>query len=71
MSLFNKIRFKIINLLVGDSTYIRNATFDWNEKYVAVHKVCYWSNTNTNGDPSLLIDNYKIKLSQSNLIEKV
>lgn len=71
MNLFNKIRFWLVGILVGDCTYIRNATFDWNNKHIIVRAICYWSNTHTNGDPTIIAPSCTQKLSELKAKERM
>lgn len=68
MSLFNRLKFWLIGILVGDCTYIKNVTFDWRYSTIKVKDICYWDSTHTRGDPVIINNAGRQKLSESMLI---
>jgi hypothetical protein len=53
MNLFDRLRFRLIDFLVGKSSYIKNIVFDWNEKSIAVGEPFWVNSTTFFGDPML------------------
>jgi len=71
VSLFNKLRFKFIDFLVGNASYMRNMSLNWYEPKIIVQNICYWSDTHNEGDPLIVIINESgsQKLSESMLVD--
>ena len=71
MKWYHKLRFLLIDILVGSSSYAKNMHLDWYQHRIKISHITYWSNIHTRGNPTLEIKGNNMKLSESRLCGQV
>jgi len=67
MTLYHRIRFWFIGVIVGESSYAKNIKLDWHKKEVGVKAIAFFQDTHTEGDPDVKIEDrpgYRKKFSE-------